>query len=466
MTTRREFLTNSAALGLFTGTGMAAALSNFSAHAANVSGYKALVCVFLFGGMDSYDTVLPFDQTSYDRLAEIRSSLFEEYAGLPGGSSRARDQLMQINPVNAADFGARQFALPPELAPLHALFESGQAAIMANVGPLIRPIDNVDFENEIADIPDRLFSHNDQQSTWQSFAPEGSLFGWGGLFADAVINANANNNAAFTAITTSGNSVFLAGDVARAYQVDGNMGAQLATVGDESEIPDNIQTLIRDSFSGMSLPDRNLFENDIAAIQGGALVTNDQFSAALENTTTPLTTNFPNSNLGRQLESVANVINARVALEAQRQVFFVALGGFDTHSTQAQDLPNRHNQVAQAIAAFYQATQEMGVGSDVTTFTASDFGRTLSINGDGTDHGWGAHHFIVGDAVNGGRIYGEMPPYDFDHSLDAGNGRLIPSTSVQQYAATLGSWFGLDQNELEASLPNLTNFSNQNLGFV
>ena len=174
------------------------ALSGFqTAHAADVSGYKALVCVFLLGGIDSYDVVLPYDQTSYDRLADIRASLFNDYAANQGGSSRVRDRLLQLNPDNQASFGARQFALPEELSGLHALFEEGNAAIVGNVGPLLQPLTRTEWEAETTPVPKRLFSHNDQQSTWMASAPEGAQYGWGGLFADAALASGANTNPRF-----------------------------------------------------------------------------------------------------------------------------------------------------------------------------------------------------------------------------------------------------------------------------
>ncbi|MEO1323872.1 MAG: DUF1501 domain-containing protein, partial [Pseudomonadota bacterium] len=173
----------------------------------------------------------------------------------------------------------------------------------------------------------------------------------------------------------------------------------------------------------------------------------------------PFNTAFPGNFLGQQLQAVANTIAIRNSLLVTRQVFFVAIGGFDTHSNQVNDLPGLQSEIDGGVVAFYQAMQELGLGSDVTLFTASDFGRTLAINGDGTDHGWGSHHFVIGDAVQGGQIYGDMPPYEIGHDQDAGNGRLIPTTSVEQFAEPLGRWFGLNNSEIAAALPNLSNFA-------
>lgn len=468
--TRRHFLSGATACGAASLTGIAGSLAGFQqAAAAETSGYKALVCVFLLGGLDSHDTVLPYDQASYDRYADIRAPLLQQYQNMAGGSTRARDRLLALNPSNSADFGARQFALTEEMSGIKALFDSGNAAIVGNVGPLIQPLTRTQFFDETAPQPKRLFSHNDQQSTWMSSQPEGAQYGWGGRFADAALNAGANSSADFTTVTSLGNELFLTGDVARPYQVGLDGAPEIDVLGSFEDGRNNggeeIYQKLRDHFEAMDFDSSNLAERDIANAMRGALTTNEAFNDALE-TGQPLNTVFPNSSLGQQLQAVARTISVRDALLINRQVFFVAIGGFDTHSDQVADLPGLQSSIDGSIVAFYQAMQEMGLGSDVTLFTASDFGRTLAINGDGTDHGWGSHHFIVGDAVQGGQIYGDIPPYDFDHDQDAGNGRLIPTTSVEQFAEPLGRWFGLNDAELAVALPNLGNFSGPGLGFV
>ena len=435
------------------------ALSGFqTAHAADVSGYKALVCVFLLGGIDSYDVVLPYDQTSYDRLADIRASLFNDYAANPGGSSRARDRLLQLNPDNQASFGARQFALPEELSGLHALFEEGNAAIVGNVGPLLQPLTRTEWEAESTPVPKRLFSHNDQQSTWMASAPEGAQYGWGGLFADAALASGANTNPDFTTITSLGNEVFLTGEQSRPYQIglDGANEFDILQALEQREFYDTL----RQHFRSSNLSTSNLIKQDIASAFRNSVDLNETFNEALDNLV-PLSTEFPQNFLGLQLRAIANTIAVRDSLFARRQVFFAAIGGFDTHSAQARELPGLLREIDESVTAFYRAMQEMGLGQDVTIFTASEFGRTLAINGDGTDHGWGGHQFVVGNAVTGKQIYGDIPPYDFDHDYDAGGGRLIPSTSVEQFAEPLGRWFGLTTSELAVALPNFGNFASK-----
>ncbi len=455
-TSRRNFLRGAGALPLLASGGIAATLSNFAAHAIDVTGYKALVCVFLKGGLDNHDTIIPFDTASYNRYAEIREDLVDDTP------TRERNLLLELNPVNGAAFGSRRFALPPELGQLHALFESGAAAIVGNVGPLVEPTTQTQFRERSVSLPPRLFSHNDQQSTWMALSPEGARIGWGGQFADRAILANANATPAFTAVATGSTDVFLAGEIAQQYrnQLGGPASfreleqSRLLGEGRRSEIaPD----LLREHFRAQSGARSNLFEQDIAAISQRSVDVNEQYVSALE-TTAPVATTFPDTRLGRQLAAVAETIALRSQLGISRQVFFVTIGGFDTHSGQAGRLPGLQIQIAEAIAAFYNATIELGVRDSVTTFTASDFGRTLNINGDGTDHGWGAHHFVVGGAVDGQTIFGDLPVSDFDHAQDAGNGRLIPTTSVEQYAASLGRWFGLNDTELMQILPGLQNF--------
>lgn len=455
---RRHLLKGIGASALSAATigSLGTALNGFmAADAAEVSGYRALVCVFLFGGMDTHDVLIPYDQASYDKFANARSSLMAQYAGQPGGSSRARDRLLTLNPANAASLGGKQFALPPEMSGLRGLFNAGNAAIVANTGPLIVPTTRTQFESGSAQLPRQLFSHNDQQSTWSSGAPEGAQYGWGGKFADAAANAGANTNQEFTSISTLGNELFLTGQRVSPYQVSLSGVSEIDMLGSYEDF--GLKDAIRRHFKAADYQRTNLIERDIATIADKSVELNDSFNQAYTNLI-PLTTTFPESFLGAQMKSIANTIAIRDSLFMRRQVFFAGLGGFDTHSGQAPGLPGMLQQVDEALTAFYNAMQELGLGSNVTTFTASDFGRTLAVNGDGTDHGWGSHHFVIGGGVQGQRIYGSVPPPEFGHAQDAGGGRLIPTISVEQYAEPLGRWFGLSSGELAAALPNLGNF--------
>lgn len=462
MQNRRNFLKSSLALPMMTSAGsLLGTFGGFNAHAIDNTGYRALVCVFLFGGMDCHDTILPLDSPSYNDYSQIRASLLASYAGLPGVSSRTQGSVLPLEPATS-NFGARQFALPPQMSGMQALFEQGRAAVVGNVGPLVEPTNRTTFNNGTARLPARLFSHNDQQSTWMSFQPEGSQLGWGGLFGDAAARGGANADAIFSQISLAGNSVFLTGDTVSPYQigVDGVPDIRLIDLGGGA-----LGANVRDHFYSAGSNRTNLLERDFINLSQLSLDANDVLDSALQSGSA-VATPFPQSGLGAQLKAVANTMAVRESLGASRQVFFVGLGGFDTHSAQAIDLPALQQDIGDSIAAFYNATEELGIADDVTTFTMADFGRTLTVNGDGTDHGWGSHHFVVGGSVNGGDIYGDIPASVLQHDQDAGNGRLIPSVSVEQFAAPLGRWFGLNQAELNAALPGLANFASGGLEFI
>jgi len=442
--------------GLGAGAVLAPGFAGMRAEAASVGGYKALVCVFLFGGMDGHDVLLPYDQPSYDTFRDLRQ-------GVVPDASRARSVLQELSPRNAARFGDRRFALPPEMPGMKRLFDAGQAGIVANVGPLIRPTDRNDWDDRRR-LPPRLFSHNDQQSVWQASAPEGARFGWGGLFADAALRSGANPNAQpFTTVSTSGDNLFLTGERSAPYTLGGRGPEQVRILRDAdrrrqwNDDYEAIYQRLRRHFSAQEFSSNNLIARDVASVMDTSLSSNEAYQAAIEQAP-GLGVEFPNSRLGRQLETIAETIAIRSRLGVGRQVFFAGRGGFDTHSGQASSMTGLLGDIDASVSAFQAAMEAIGESRDVTLFTASDFGRTFAANGDGTDHGWGGHHFVVGGAVAGGEIHGDPPPPGFDHAWDAGGGRLIPSISVDQYAAELGRWFGLSQAELNAALPNLSNF--------
>lgn len=461
---RRNFLRQAGAGTLALGGGMTNFLTTTAAHAANTSGYKALVCVYFGGGMDNYDTIIPFDQPSYDRYTNNRSSILAQYERLNGGSTRRRERLLEITPRNAADFGSRAFALPEELAPLHQLFQDGKASIIGNVGPLIEPMNRRQFQEGSRRRPARLFSHNDQQSAWLTLGPEGTRQGWGGRFADAALLARANSQPQFTAVSITGNEVFLNGDQTQQYTITPGIAETVRELNYDSvfftgNASNNslVHQLIDEHFRNAGAQRSNLFERDLAALRSNGIAANEIYRNA-QLSAPALSVDFGTSTFARQMEAVAQMISIRQTLGAQRQVFMVTLGGFDSHGSQASSLPNLQRTAATSIAAFYQAMQQLGLENDVTLFTASDFGRTLSPNGDGTDHGWGSHQFVVGGGVNGGQIFGDIPEADFDHALDSGRGRLIPSMSVEQMAYPLGRWFGLNDAEVTRALPTFSTF--------
>ncbi|MEO1271040.1 MAG: DUF1501 domain-containing protein [Myxococcota bacterium] len=458
---RRQFL-----MGL--SAGAALAFSDPKELFANQGGeYRALVCLFFLGGLDNYDTIIPYDGNSYNRWSSIRASMLASNEGY-----RARNTLL---PLDVSGFEGRQFALPAEMSGLHGLYTSGKAAIIGNVGPLLEPVTRASFEANTARLPPRLFSHNDQQSTWVSGSPEGGAqYGWGGLFADAAM---MNNTAVeFSTITTGGSNLFVTGQQVSPYQITARGGSRRNLFitsrpggGEEDEEsfvdrlagqPASVRERIEARFQATP-GSSNVILGDMDTSVRAATRSNARYAQS-SSSAVPLQTVFPGG-LGANLRAVANAIAIREQLGVCRQIFMVGLGGFDTHSFQARALPGLQTQISESITAFQAAMEELGVSNQVTLFTASDFGRTLSVNGDGTDHGWGGHSFVVGGAVNGGTIYGQLPVADFGHELDAGNGRLIPSTPVDTFAATLGRWFGLNDGELATALPR---WDNSTLGFM
>ncbi|MEO1729550.1 MAG: DUF1501 domain-containing protein [Pseudomonadota bacterium] len=448
--------------GAIAGTAMTSGPGVFTSHAADTSDYRALVCVFLFGGMDSHDVVIPFQQAEYDGWRSIRRSFVARQ-----GASRDRGSLLPLVRPGRSPEETPQHALAPELASIKALYDAGNAAVVSNVGPLIEPVTRQAFEAGIARVPPRLFSHNDQQNIWQAGAPEGAQFGWGGLFADAVLASGGNSNRPqFTTITTEEVGPFLTGRTASPFRIGINGAAQVNILEEFADQTDPaFVNAVRDQLASRSFAGGNVIERDIAAKFAAGLDSNDFYGQAL-GSGVPSFSGFGAGPLSAQLRAVANTIAVRGQLSASRQIFFVGLGGFDTHSAQASDLPNLLRELDSGVAAFHSAMASLGLTQQVTLFTASDFGRTLAVNGDGTDHGWGGHHFVVGGAVRGGDIYGEVPPATIGHDQEVGGGRLIPSLAVDQCAAQLGRWFGLGPSEIGAALPNLGRFSTPDWNFI
>ena len=448
MLNRRNFLqASSLALG-------ASSLAPFSALAADQSGYKALVCVFLAGGADCHDILIGHDQASYDQWAASRQTIINQFAAAGNPGARSRDNLLQLNPLNQADFGSRQFAMPPEMAPLKALFDQGSMAFVPNVGPLIQPLTQQEAIDRTAPRPPRLRSHNDQQSTWQSFGVEGTQNGWGGLVLDAVAQSSP-----YAAISASGQSVFLTGQGTTHLQVSDSQNVQTAWgTGDglfgSQELSNRIASWYGRGADGLESPlARDLFRSQAAAINDSAFLQD-----ALLGETLGQSVRIERNELAEQLAAIADLIAVRDKLGVSRQVFFAQTGGFDTHNDQAMRLPARLSLISEAIAGFQAAIESAGLADSVTLFTASDFGRTLQSNATGTDHGWGGHHMVVGGAVRGNRIHGAVPEFQLGHDRDLKRGTLIPDISVEQYGSELGRWFGLTESELNAVFARRSNF--------
>ncbi|HEY4080986.1 MAG TPA: DUF1501 domain-containing protein [Burkholderiaceae bacterium] len=448
---RREFLKRGAALSL-AGSAAPFALSLAAmgeAAAATANDYKALVCVFLYGGNDYANTLVPYDLPSYNAQQTFRSNL---------AIDRSTLDALVLNPTTALP-DSRQYALAPGLDPLLPLFNAGKMSVMLNVGTLVQPTSKAQYQAGSVPLPPKLFSHNDQQSFWQSSSPEGAASGWGGRMGDLF--AAGNGNSTFTCISVSGNAVFLSGKTAVQYQVatSGSVpfNGVLSPLFGSAACSTALQSL-------MTAPRTNIFENEYARVVNRSISANSTVTSALSGVS--LATAFPVGSLGDQLKMVARLIGSRSALGAKRQVYFVSIGGFDTHDSLLAVHPGLMTQIGSAMAAFYQATVELGVASQVTAFTASDFGRTLVSNNDGSDHGWGSMHFVVGDAVKGQSYVGAAPVIANNGPDDVGQGRLLPNLSVDQFGATLATWFGVSATDQASVMPNLAHYSQTNLGFM
>jgi uncharacterized protein (DUF1501 family) len=407
--------------------------------------YRALVCLFLFGGNDSFNMLVPRSAAEYNAYAASRQNL--------GVAQTDLLSIASLNPDGA------QYGVHPSMPGLQALFEQEHAAFVANVGPLIEPTTKAQYQAKSVSLPPQLFSHNDQQDQWHSLRGRTlSDTGWAGRIAD-LIRLNVAGQQLATNVSLAGNSLFQSGDDTVAYTM-GSTGP-LAFQG----------------FTGLAGEQRRAFERIInatydsvyargfAEVQRRAVEAADRVTAAI-GAAQPLTTQFPTSPLGQQLQTVARLIAVRGQLAMQRQVFFVSTGGFDSHDDQLVNQPNLLANVSACLAAFYAATVELGVANSVTTFTQSDFGRTLTSNGDGTDHAWGGVQLVVGQAVRGRRIFGRYPSLALNGPDDVGGGRMIPGVSADQYAATLARWFGIADAELSRVAPNIGNFAERDLGFM
>ncbi|GAA4029481.1 DUF1501 domain-containing protein [Actimicrobium antarcticum] len=472
---RREFLRAASMLSLAGSAGapFALNLATIGAAAAQTApaDYKAIICLFMAGGNDHVNTVLATDPTSWAEYQRLRTTSDTDSIALP--SVGAAGGVLPITPKTAQ--AGRSFALHPSLQPLKDVFDANRVAIIANVGTLITPTTLVQYRARSVSLPPKLFSHNDQQSFWQSSLPEGARSGWGGRMGDLMMASNSSP--LFTTISLTGNTVFLAGLTVNQYQVSSAgaipINALTGSLFGSGAGANPLQAIV-------SADRTNLFEKDYATVTRRGIEAQMTFANAMVAAGpagVPNPTQYTNPNSGQlatnplavQLQTIARTIAGRSVLGAKRQIFFVNMGGFDTHDGQRKSQGDLLARVAHALAYFdglMGNLQGVNLRNQVTLFTASDFGRTFTSNGDGTDHGWGSHHFVMGGAVKGKDIYGAFPVTGLKHDLDVGSGSLLPQTSVDQYGATLASWFGLSATQIADVFPAIGNFSNKNLGFM
>jgi uncharacterized protein (DUF1501 family) len=408
--------------------------------------YRCLVCIFMFGGNDANNLLIPIDASGYATYAAKRGPL-----QLP---------LASLLPIPTAVTGGVPYALHPAMGGIQKLFQTGKAAAIANVGPLAVPTTKAQYSNRSVQLPPNLFSHSDQQAQWQSSISDGGALrtGWAGRLGDLLQSSNSNRGA--TLISLAGNNLWENGTTLSSYKVSpsGNFGFDFykPNSGNDplsisiGEILNAQRTHLFDR-EWVKTIERSL-ENQRVLTQS---ISTQQFSNA-----------FPNSGLGNQLKMAARLIASRGALGVKRQTLFCSIGGFDTHGDdQMQRQQQLFGEISAALSAFYDATAQLGVADKVTTFTASDFGRNLASNGRGSDHGWGSHHLVIGGAVKSG-LYGTFPNQTIGGPDDVGQGVWIPTTSVDQYAATMARWFGVAPAEIATVFPNASRFASTDLGFL
>lgn len=429
------------------------------AQSSGATDYKALVCVFLQGGNDGHGTVIATDTDSFSAFTQARS-------GAPG-LAYPLSALLPITPKTSQS--GRTFALNPSLGGLQTLFGAGRAAVVANTGTLIVPASKAQVQANSVPLPASLFSHFDQTAAWQAIASNGGSaehVGWGGSVADLIESMNMNSNSMFTCISTAGIALFLAGQAS--FQLNVTPAGPIPIYGLANPLygqPAGTNALS----SILSADETNLFAKEYEVVVQRSLEAQAMLASAMlpagptgvpdpPQYLDPMNNTLTNNPLAASLQTVARIIGGRAALGVRRQIFYVQLGSFDTHDGQAVQHARLLTQLGQALQYFDGLMNTAGIGDSVTTFTASDFGRTLTSNSDGTDHGWGSHHFVVGGAVQGGDMYGTYPVVGANQANDVGAGRLIPTTSVDQYAGTLARWFGLSDGQVRQVFPNFGNF--------
>ena len=429
--------------------GSAAGLRPFGALntlAQSATDYRALVCVFLFGGNDANNTLIPFDTNGYANYSSIRGPL----------------TLPQSSLIQLAQ--APNFALNPNVPDIAKLFDSKAAALVTNVGTLIAPTTKTAYQHG-ATVPTNLFSHPDQQLEWQNASQSGSTqTGWAGRIADTLTSSYNPGGTVPMITSVAGDTLFCNGSASTPVSVSpGNLGGASCSEGTTECAAQQAtaQALLQ-------------FDSGLSLVQADNTITSNAYNyakvlTAATSSLPALQTVFPaNNGLAAQLKQIAQVIQARAALGVSRQIFFAGIGNFDTHSDQVAQQGTLLAAISPALAAFYQATQELGVSSNVTTFTMSDFSRTFQPNSNtGSDHAWGSHHIVIGGAVKGGQMYGTFPTLALNGPDDSGtNGRWVPTTGSVQYAATLASWFGVSPSQMATIFPNIGSFPTMNLGFV
>jgi uncharacterized protein (DUF1501 family) len=452
---RRRFLRAAAAGGVAYAMGRTPGTVMAQVASVNaLTDYRALVCVFLFGGNDSWNMVVPRSTAEYNVYKTSRQNLAVDQTAL-----------LPIAPTSLPT--TQQYGFHPSMPELAALFEAGRCAVIPNIGPLITRTTKAQYTAGSVPLPPQLFSHNDQQDQWHTLRGKAlSKTGWAGRVADVLASQTTSQQLAIN-ISLAGQTLFQAGSVAVPYTM-GATGATTFTGFGTSGTTLARRTAFTNIAKGTydTVYERGFADVQRRAVQYTDLVNNSLAGVTVATPFATASTNASLASLSRQLQTIARMIKVRDQLTMARQIFFISLGGFDTHDDQLVDQPTLYAGISGALKAFYDATVELGVADKVTTFTQSDFGRTLTSNGDGSDHAWGGIQLAVGGAVKGRDFYGTYPLLQINGADDVSGGRMIPTTSSDQYAATLAKWLGVTDAQLPQVAPNIGNFTVRDLGFM
>ena len=418
--------------------------------------YKALVCVFLAGGNDSFNMLVPRDNDTYNEYATIRSDLALSQGGLL--------------PLNFSDSNGRSYGIHPAMPEVAQMFNDEEICFLANVGTLVEPITKAGIDSGLGKLPLGLYSHSDQIAHWQTSVPDQRTgFGWGGRTADLMKSLNTNDAISMN-ISLAGSNLFQTGESLTEYTLVpwGDGAIQVTGHNYTWSARHQLQNAAIESM--LDLEYQNLFDQTLASATSSAIDGSRQFATAVQ-ALDPFATQFSEHVVSQSLHMVAKTIALRKTLGFRRQTFFVLMGGWDHHDEVLLNQMEMLSIVSKGLKEFGDVLKEMGVFHDVTTFTASDFGRTLNSNGQGSDHAWGGNHMVMGGAIDGRKIYGQYPSLYADNPLDTGRGRLIPTTSCDEYFAELALWFGVHPSELPTVFPNIGRFydssaSRRPIGFM
>ncbi|MDF7824261.1 DUF1501 domain-containing protein [Pontiellaceae bacterium B12227] len=450
MNTRRKFFQQAGA-----SAAMGSALFSLKMTAGAASGesftdHKALVCLFLLGGNDSFNMLVPTDPTAYGEYTTVRGGLYDSTSNPTGLALNSTGELLPIS--DAAQPYSSGFGIHHKLPILQTLYNAGNCAFVSNVGTLIEPTTLAQYQAKSTALPVGLFSHADEQVHWQTVVPQirgTSPKGWAGRMADCLTQANLNSTVGMN-ISVSGNNTMQVGPASIPYITDPSGVVLLKTKYNETaSITNAVDSILAQQYG-------NLYQTKLATSNRSAIDT----AAAFSNAISPydFSTDFSTTQTGKKLRNVAELLAAKDNLSMNRQVFFVSRGGWDHHNEVINAQENLFTEVNEAITDFWNKLVELGIQNDVVLFTATDFGRTLTSNGRGSDHAWGGNAFVIGGDVAGGKIYGEYPVLASGGPLDVGRARLLPTTSIDEYCAEMASWFGVPPAELSTVFPNIGNF--------